>query len=132
MDRLAAVGPHRSGEHPGGRRLAVGRADHGGAVGEAPAEASDGVGLQAQEHAPGKRRTATATAAAAERPDAAGEGDLRAQAAAARFLAHAGTSTRSARGSTVTVAGRSACVVAVRIDRERPVGLDPHLGGAVR
>jgi hypothetical protein len=98
--RLAGALEHRGG-HRGGGRLAVGRADHGAAVGEPARQQADRVRLQPREHLAGQRRPAAAAGAADERPDRLGGGHLGSQ-------KRHGTRTFNARGTTVMVTGRSA------------------------
>ena len=65
------------------------------------AEQADRVRLQPREHLAGQRRPAAAAGGAHERADRLGGGHLRAQ-------QRHGTSTFSARGTTLMVTGRSA------------------------
>ena len=115
VDRVAALGGEDRGDHPGGRRLAVGGADDRRAALEAGAEAGDRVRGEAQQDPARQRRAAAAAAGPAGGADRPRGGDLGAEQrpAALRRLARrssvgrAGTSTLSARGSTRSEAGRS-------------------------
>ena len=62
VDRVAAVGGEDRGDHPRGRRLAVGRADDRHAAVEAGAEAGDRVRGEAQQDPAGQGRAAAAAA----------------------------------------------------------------------
>ena len=109
VDRVAAVGAHRRREHPGGGRLPVGGADDRRPVDQARAEARDRVRRQPQQQPAGQGGAAAAPAAAAERSGRPRDPELRPEAGpSGRRGGHPGTITRSARGSTRTVAGRSA------------------------
>ncbi len=96
-------------DHPCRRRLAVGGADDRRPGRERAAEVRDRLGLHPQQKPAGQRRPAAAAAAAAERTGGAGERQLGTKGrAGSRAGAHRGTSTRSARGSSRIVTGRSA------------------------
>ena len=116
VDRPAAVGGERGGDHPGRRRLAVGGADDRRAAAQAGAEAGDRFGLEPQQHPSRQRRAAAAAAGAAGGADRPRQRPLGAEqrpaaglgrSGGAQASARSGASTLSARGSTRSETGRS-------------------------
>ncbi len=79
VDRAAAVGLQGGGDHPRGRRLAVGGADERRAAIEPRAEATEGLRLPLQQEPPRQGRAAAAAAGPAGGADRARRGELHAE-----------------------------------------------------
>ena len=131
VHRRAARRPQGGGDHRRRRRLPVGGADDGRATVKPGAEARDRVGRHPQEQPPRQGRAAAAPAAPAERSGRPREPDLGAESRrplrAPRSALSAGTITRRARGQQPHRRRQVGEVVAVGVDRERPVGVHPYL-----
>jgi hypothetical protein len=77
VDGHAAVRPEDARDHPGGRRLAVGRADHDRTAVEPGSEAVNGVRRHPNQHPAGERGPPAATAATTQSPHGTREAALR-------------------------------------------------------